>query len=60
MKRNLTRSFFWLAYALFVEFVLCAGLAHAEPTYWLDAMIGSQHFPDRGFQQFNPGDGFGE
>ena len=32
-------------------------VAHAAPTYWLDAMIGSQHFPDRGFQQFNPGVG---
>ena len=29
MKRNLTRSFFWLAYALLMEFALCAGIAHA-------------------------------
>ena len=57
MKRNLTRSFFWLAYALFVEFVLCTGLAHAEPTYWLDTMVASQHFPDHGFNQSNPGIG---
>lgn len=55
MKRNLTRSFFWITYALLVEFVLCAGIAHAEPTYWLDTMIASQHFPDRGFNQSNPG-----
>ena len=57
MKRNRTRSFFWITYALLVEFVLCAGLAHAEPTYWLDTMVASQHFPDRGFNQFNPGIG---
>lgn len=30
-------------------------VAHAAPTYWLDAMIGSRHFPDRRFNQSNPG-----
>ena len=29
MKRNLTRSFFLLGYALLMEFALCAGIAHA-------------------------------
>jgi hypothetical protein len=35
----------------------CITGAHAAPTYWLDTMIGSRHFPDRGFNQSNPGIG---
>ena len=47
---------FWLLYTALV--MICAAFAvhaYADPTYWLDAMIASQHFPDRGFNQSNPG-----
>lgn len=60
MKRYLpsTAGKFWLSYLLILA--LCAGWsahAWASPTYWLDVMTISQHFPNRGFNQENPGIG---